>query len=128
MSVVSSWVWKETSVNLELGKLNPVELKSVKLNPVKLKSVKLELKLKLSILQRMPTVGLKRELLFSALGQTFTEEQFDAIAKMIERIAGLAALPAPPTTVLALPEPAPVVAALTTNVPDDAPVVEAVTL
>ena len=69
MSVVSSWVWKETSVNLEL----------VKLNPVRLKSVKLELKLKLSILQRMPTVGLKRELLFSALGQTFTEEQFDEL-------------------------------------------------
>jgi len=27
----------------------------------------------------MPTVGLKRELLFSALGQTFTEEQFDEL-------------------------------------------------
>ena len=27
----------------------------------------------------MPTVGLKRDLLFSALGQTFTEEQFDEL-------------------------------------------------
>ena len=27
----------------------------------------------------MPTVGLKRDLLFSALGQTFTEDQFDEL-------------------------------------------------
>ncbi len=27
----------------------------------------------------MPTVGLKRDLLFAALGQTFTEEQFDEL-------------------------------------------------
>ena len=27
----------------------------------------------------MPTVGLKRDLLFEALGQTFTEQQFDEL-------------------------------------------------
>ena len=59
---------------------------------------------------------------------SITEEQFNAVATTIQRGAGLAALPAPPTTVMALQEPAPVIAALTDEVPEDAPVVAAVVI